>query len=330
MYDYIIIDVANLFYRLAANASTGEEAAKKMVNWTKSEALSRLKDKGRLYLLFDPMSYSDLGESKSFYVPLSKRKALLPDYKIGRKYSKAYLHAMELYRKYYIYRNVAHLIYGREYEADDYVEPLIKKLKKENESTKFSAALITTDYDWARYIDNSQVCNIDMINNGWDNPYTVSKFVEDFEFYPTIAANSAYKAFFGDESDNIEGAIFMKKAKFVNNIKILVRDYLKQVSDKKMTVDDVTNQFLSAKFGEINTKEEKSAFDYLFLELYIVSIKTPIIEKFLTNLKVICSQLSDKDIEPYIHNNEERPEVNNIIHQGLFGISFSSQFGKLD
>lgn len=327
MYNHILIDVANLFYRLAANATTGEEAARKMVNWTKNEAMTRLSPEGKLYLLFDPMSYSDLGENKSFYVPLSPRKALLPDYKAGRKYSKIYSHAVELYRKYYIYRNVAVLIYSREYEADDYVEPLLKKLKKESDT--FCAALITTDYDWARYIENGDNYKVEMINNSWDKPYTVEDFVEDFEFHPTIAANSVYRAFFGDVSDNIEGAINIKKAKFVNNVKVLIRDYLKFVSDSGATVSDVLKQFKTANFSTINAKEDKSAFDYLYTELYIASLKAPVIEKFCTNLKVICSQLSDSDIEQYIHNNEDRPEVNNIIHQGLFGISFSSQFGRL-
>lgn len=323
-----MVDTANLFYRLAGSSTSSEEIAKKMVTWTKSEALSRLEPEGKLFLLFDPISFSDLGEGKNFYINFSERKSLLPDYKAGRKYSKLYLHAIEIYRKYYIYREVASLIYSREHEADDYVEPLIQKLKKENQS--FSLAMVTTDYDWARYIENNENYSIDMINDSWDNPYTVEKFVEQFEFSPTIGANTAYKAFFGDASDNIDGAVFMKKAKFISNIKALVRDYLKDLSDRNASVDDIVKQFKNANFSEINKKEDRNAFDVLFMELYIASLKVPIIDKFLMNMKVISSSLSGKNIERFIHNNKDKPEINNVIHQALFGISFSSQFGKLD
>lgn len=328
MYKYIIVDTANLFYRLAGSSTTSEEIAKKMVTWTKSEALSRLEQDGKLYLLFDPISFSDLGEAKNFYINFSERKSLLPDYKAGRKYSKLYFHTIEIYRKYYLYREVANLIYSREHEADDYVEPLLQKLKSENES--FKLAMVTTDYDWARYIESNENYSIDMINDNWDNPYTVKRFVEQFEFSPTIGANTAYKAFFGDESDNIDGAVFMKKAKFINNIKVLVRDYLKEVSESNASVEDIIKQFKNAKFSETHKKEEKSAFDVLFTELYIASLKVPIIDKFLTNMRVISSSLSGKNIERFIHNNKDKPEINNVIHQALFGISFSSQFGKLD
>jgi len=294
-----------------------------MINYTEGEIKSRLKKDGIVYILFDPVSYSDLGESKNFYFSINERKKILSDYKANRIYSNLYLETIELYRKYYIYRgDQIKLIYSDEHEADDYVEPLIKSFNGEK-----SVAIVTTDYDLAGYMSDKP--KIHMINEGWDKPFTSADFEKLFQFKPTPGANILYKSLFGDKSDNIVGAIFMKKAKFNMNVKLLCRDYLKYVADNNLTIDEITKEFKTGNFQESTKRQTKTPFDALFLALSIVDLKVPIMEKLYTNIRVIRSSLTDKTIEPFIHCNAENATINDVIHKAIFGQPFSNTFGKV-
>jgi hypothetical protein len=303
-----------------------------MITYTEQEVKPHLQKDGILYLLFDVVSMSDLGESKNFTVPLSERKKILFDYKAGRTYSPLYLDAIELYRKYYIHRgDKVQLVYSDEYEADDYVEPLLDQFTKEwaNETKTKSVALVSSDFDWASYIVKTPQRQIDLINEGFHNPFSTKQFVEMFQFYPTIASNVLYKALFGDKSDNIVGAAFIKKAKFNVNIKMLCRDYIQYVSQNNLSIDDVLHQFKSASFMTSNNKPNKDSFDLLYLSLSVVDLKVPILEKLYTNIRVIRSSLKDRDISDYVHWNKEQQKTNDVIHQGIFGVKFLTTFGKI-
>jgi 5'-3' exonuclease len=150
-----------------------------------------------------------------------------------------------------------------------------------------------------------------------------------FQFKPTIAANVVYKALFGDKSDNITGALFIKKARFNINAKTLARDYIQHISKDRLELDEVIKEFKSANFMQINNKKDKTAFDMLYLTMNIVDLKTPILEKFFTNIQVIRSALTGKKIDDFVHSNPEKIKTNEILHQSIFGIKFSTQFGKI-
>jgi len=327
IYDSIIVDLANLFYRLKGNLNSSLEITRKMVNYTEDEIKKYLKKDGILYILFDPISFSDLGEQKSFHYGLSDRKKILPDYKANREYSKNYFDTVELYRKYYTYRGEnIQLLYSDEHEADDFVEPLINRLKQPN----FTIALLSNDLDWARYIiEDSNGFNCYLINESFKKPFTKKMFLATYKFNPTPAANTIYKAFFGDKSDNIEGAIFIKKAKFITNIKILCLEYIQYVSNNNLTINDVLNQFKKVSFFEVNNKKDKNNFDKLYLALKAVDLKVPVINKFFDNIKIIRSSLEGRELEPYIHWNKENNKINDIVHQSIFGIDFQKYFGKV-
>ena len=327
IYNAIIVDLANIFFRLKGNLSSSVEITRKMVNYTENEIKKYLKKEGILYILFDPISYSDLGEQKSFHYSLNERKKILPDYKANREYSKGYLDSIELYRKYYTYRGEkVQLLYSDEHEADDFVEPLIQLIKKDN----FIIALCSTDSDWARYIieeDNGFKCYL--INDSFKKPYTKKQFKDTYKFNPTPTANTFYKACFGDKADNIQGAVFMKKAKFIVNIKVLCLEYIQYISDNNLTINDVLNQFKTAVFYEINGKKDKNCFDNLYLALKSVDIKIPVMNQLFNNIKIIRSSLENKSVEPYIHFNSENKKINEIVHQSLFGVDFRKYFGKV-
>jgi hypothetical protein len=302
-----------------------------MINFIEQELKPHLAKNGVLYILFDPISYSDLGESKNFAVPLNNRKKILADYKANRVYSPLYLESIELFRKYYIHRGESiKLVYSDEYEADDYVEPLLDIFEDEwkNDDKPKSIAMISTDLDFCRYIHRDPKRRIELINEGFQNPYTVKQFEDIFQFKPTIAANTVYRALFGDKSDCIQGALFIKKAKFNMNVKVLARDYIQMISKSDMTLNDVINQFKTAKFLDINNRVDKSVFDLLFLAMSIVDLKTPILEKFYTNIRVIRTPLEGRRILNYIHCNPIQEKLNEVVHQAIFGIEFKNQFGR--
>jgi 5'-3' exonuclease len=303
-----------------------------MINFIEQEIKPHLTEDGILYLLFDPISLSDLGESKNFTVPLNNRKKILADYKEGRSYSPLYLDSIELFRKYYIYRgDHIKLLYSDEFEADDYAEPLLEQFDKEwsFDSAGRNIAIISTDYDFAKYILNTNGRKVHLINGPFDKPVTVDQFESLFQFKPTIAANTVYKALFGDKSDHIVGALFIKKAKFNTNIKTIARDYIQYVSNNKLTLQDVIQQFKNANFMQINAKQQKTEFDMLYLSMSIVDLKIPILEKFFTNIRVIRSALAGKNVDTFTHCNQEQPKINDIVHQSIFGAKFTTLFGKV-
>ena len=320
LYDTIMIDSANLFYRLAKNSDTPKKIVKSLIKFVEEECKPHLHKDGDIYILFDPLSKSDLGESKSFTYSTNVRKSIDSNYKKGRSYSPLYGPTIEIFKKYYSYRGDSiKLVYSNQYEADDFVEPIVKSLAGKK------IAIITTDNDYARYISD----DIDMINKGFEKPYTIKEFYDDFKFYPTPAANTLYKAIFGDSSDNIEGCINLKKARFITNIRKTSYNYIKYVSDNKISLDDALSQFKTANFNEIVSKKDRGDFGSLFVELYVASQRDEVLLTFYKNIKLIRSQLEGKDVSKFIHSSPEKIEFNEIQKQAIFGIDAKSWFGKV-
>ena len=255
LYDYIVIDSANLFYRCLGKNEAAEQVVRKMISFTEDLRQS-LND--TLYIIFDPISEYDLGESKSFKFPSSERKKIDENYKANRQYSSLYYQSIILYKKFYTYRgDKVKTIYSQEYEADDFIEPLLEMIGPNKK-----VALISTDYDWSRYISD----DVHMINKGLDKPYSIKDFEEKFLFKPTKASITLYKALYGDESDNIKGSIYLDKTKLVNNIKELCYNYIKEAADMNKSLEDVEKdlkqgyKFDAAHIGETPLEQLLFAF----------------------------------------------------------------------
>lgn len=318
LYDYIIIDTANLFYRL--EVKNNENATiKALVNHINKEALPHLRKDGELYLIFDPISLSDIDESKAFNFTTT-RKEINSSYKKNRTYSSIYKNVILVIQKYFAYRGEQiKEIYSDAFEADDFIEPLFKKI-----DVSKKIALVTTDLDYSRYITK----NVSMINKGYDNPYEMKDFIETFKFKPTVAANTFYKAIFGDKSDNIIGCISLRKAKFLTNIKQTSYEFIKHVSDSGKSLDEALEEFKNCSSYNFYAKDNKNPVEKIYAEFSIASQKEEVMSTFYQNIKIIRSQLEKADISKFIHWNPEKPKFNEIQEQAIFGIKASSWFGK--
>lgn len=316
LYDYIVIDSANLFYRCLGKSEAAEQVVRKMISFTEDLRQS-LND--TLYIIFDPISEYDLGESKSFKFPSSERKKIDENYKANRQYSSLYYQSILLYKKFYTYRgDKVKTIYSQEYEADDFVEPLLEMIGPNKK-----VALVTTDYDWSRYISD----DVHMINKGLDKPYSIKDFEEKFLFKPTKASITLYKALYGDESDNIKGSIYLDKTKLVNNIKELCYNYIKEVADMNKSLEDVEKDLKQGyKFDAAHIGE--TPLEQLLFAFHMNSKQVNIIDKTILNMSIVRSLLEGKDISKYIHSNPEKPEYNSIIRQSIFKVDTKSWFGK--
>ena len=316
LYDYIVIDSANLFYRCLGKNETAEQVVRKMISFTEDLRQS-LND--TLYIIFDPISEYDLGESKSFKFPSSERKKIDENYKANRQYSSLYYQSIILYKKFYTYRgDKVKTIYSQEYEADDFIEPLLEMIGPNKK-----VALVTTDYDWSRYISE----DVRMINKGLDKPYSIKDFEEKFLFKPTKASITLYKALYGDESDNIKGSIYLDKTKLVNNIKELCYNYIKEVADTNKSLEDVEKDLKQGyKFDAAHIGE--TPLEQLLFAFHMNSKQVNIIDKTILNMSIVRSLLEGKDISKYIHSNPEKPEYNSIIRQSIFKVDTKSWFGK--
>lgn len=316
LYDYIIIDSANLFYRCLGKNETAEQVVRKMISFTEDLRQS-LND--TLYIIFDPISEYDLGESKSFKFPSSERKKIDENYKANRQYSSLYYQSIVLYKKYYTYRgDKVKTVYSQEYEADDFVEPLLEMIGPNKK-----VALVTTDYDFSRYISE----DVHMINKGLDKPYSVKEFEEKFLFKPTKASIILYKALYGDESDNIKGAIYLDKTKLVNNIKELCYNYIKEVADKDKTIEEVISDLDLGRDFDVGNMGE-TPLEKLLFAFAMNSKQVNIIDRVKLNISIIRSMLEKKDISKYIHSNQEKPEYNSILRQSIFKVDTKTWFGK--
>jgi 5'-3' exonuclease len=321
IYDNIIVDVFNYIYR-KKSTNPGKDLIKTIINGIEDDLQHHLNKDGILYLLFDPIPQSDLGISKTF-IYTGFRKEILPDYKEGRTYDPITIKVANILLKYF--DNIGdhvQILSSKTYEADDFVEPLIQKLTKENPDTEI--ALISNDEDWARYLTDKIV----LINDNWNKPFTQKAFKNIYKFEPTACANTLYKSIFGDTSDNIQGAIFIKKAKFSVPIKEIALNLLIQVSQEKYTLQEFLNKWKNTRFFDITKKDCKDAFDEFFLILNVTDQKVPIVDTFLTNISAIRCALENKDITPYISWHPLNESFHKIIRDSIFGINFKN-FGNV-
>lgn len=284
-YDKIIVDVYNYYHRVIETCP--QKNPKEFVAQFRN-VLSKLAGctYGDIYLLFDPS-----GNSSKQKIGL--RKCICKTYKENRKKfensdeGKLKRDSLDLLGStllLYPKANV-HLYQHPEYEADDYVEKLTET---------GNCLLITSDEDWARYLEMDRV---DMLISGLlpveENIFTSQSYKIKYGFTPTIATVCIYKALMSDESDGIPGVYKSSKHIILRETVDSTIEALNEVAEMKLSLDQASYLFHSGQgpFYEVG-------------QLLLLSCTEKSLEKikdtFSDNLKVIGSLLplsSDIKIE---------------------------------
>lgn len=312
LYNNIVVDVFNLFYRVKNDSieSNSLAYARKCIGVINNEIKSHLKNGGKLYLLYDPIPKDDLGSSRSFKT-LTGRQEDVATYKRNRVHNADILKTVLLIRKYFSHRGDEYINVASTgaYEADDFVEPLIKEGILTGKT-----ALITTDEDWCRYISE----DIDMINEnlystGWDSPFTPMKFMEKYGFNPTIASVCFWKACFGDNSDNITGALMIKSRS--NELKNKAFELIKIIGDYNMTLEELKNQLFGRSYQQIVNSKDRTEVEKFMMLIFSLDSKYSVASNLDLNLRVI--ECRCKEVAKFLKSKPVDEKYNSIIEQVL-------------
>lgn len=316
MYSNIIVDVFNLYHRIKGHHKEKTLDAITLANEvidTIEQDLGKYQDRSKsMYLLFDPIPKKDFGLESAFKNS-TRRQEILPDYKINRRfnYAQGDLDAINWVRKYFSHRGDKYVeIYSNEFEADDFTESLVQKLLSENK--RASIALVTTDNDWARYLGKKVV----MLNGPFDKPYTADDFAQQYNFTPTINSVTFFKAFFGDPSDNIQGALMQKRIKKLNYIKKEGFEFIKELSHSDETLDEILERTEKYNLDIIKSDNvEHPAEKKFYFSIIASDFKDNFDPIFYQNIQVIRSQC--RDFEKYAKTKEPEEKFNNFIEEVL-------------
>lgn len=205
-FDSIVIDAVNLAHRLfkknedttEVNLLSGKAIYSKFVvkyiNTVEDFKKKYLHSGGDVYLLFDNY-FSRLELQNAFMY--ADRKSLDDDYKKTRsKAVKEFYNSLNLIRYYYmIGPNQYKTARVEGLEADDLIKPLLDYHTTPEEKI----LMITNDLDWCRYL-SQKVYWLPKLD---ENPQNSEDLSYKLGFKVSETSIVAYKAIFGDPSDNI-------------------------------------------------------------------------------------------------------------------------------
>jgi hypothetical protein len=318
LYTSVLVDVSNLFYRTKGTMTRVGDIINAMIDRT-YDIKDHLKKDGTIFLLYDPIPSYDLGVAKVFKYD-NNRKSENPDYKYNRKLSPLYKEVITQYQKYFFYRGDQFIsVYNDIYEADDYVESIIQDIFNINPKAKL--CFFTTDADWMRYLDK----NIDIINKDWGHPYSKEEFFQDYNFYPNIASVTLNKTIWGDESDNIKGAIKIKKS--LEMIRNSANDAIKYLGEHDMSIEDLIKEFsIGFSIDTINIVDE-TPLKTLVANIVSMDLNSLVIDQILSNINLIKSRCMS--YKKYSHSNPDNNIFNSILEESLGRVSKKKKFGGI-
>ena len=222
-YDVILVDSVNFAYRTfkpkgetplqLSKKSIYRDSVCKFIDSAKELEDKYLKSDGQVYFLFD--NYFSKADLRTTYMFVDRKK-IDESYKATRKKNtKEFYNSINFLRYYYLIGpSKYHTLRVDGLEADDLVEPLMKKLGL-FDSDK-TALMVTTDEDWTRYL----LPNIDWIPDLSVSPENIKGFEDRKGFKPTKNNIILYKSLFGDESDNIEPVAPLNESTFNDFLEI--------------------------------------------------------------------------------------------------------------
>lgn len=301
MYKAILIDMFNLCYKHAPSGSRHIDVANSVVDYINNEVKPRLEDDGSVYLLFDPLPKSDLGMSKNFKYSTT-RQNILKSYKKNRESNPTVLAAARLLRKYYTYRgDRLKVCISNEFEADDFVEGIIEN------NPDGRIAMITTDSDWARYISD----RVEMINGGFDKPYTKEEYYIQYGMYPTVLSVTLRKSIFGDKSDGVEPVLTKKNNIFVDTTNVITT-LIGKVSEENISFEDFEERLRKINHMTLFNTKERSSLDEIF---FILMSTDECWGSFNDNLRVIKCRC--KNVAKYTFTHPANKGFNDLMETTL-------------
>jgi|LSPY01.1.fsa_nt_gi hypothetical protein len=327
-FDAIVIDLFNLYFRLANKVKEKENY--KLVLTTIINHIEEnfhkylITPSTKIYFLVDPIP-----KTKKEFNTL--RQNILPSYKSNRTYSLTDIKNITLLKKYVERRNPQYVeLYDGINEADDFVEPLIEYLNKNNLK---NILLYTTDSDWFRYLSPTI-----KVWKHINEDFTDEDFYKEFHFYPTIASITLMKAFFGDSSDKILSVV----SEFDHRKDALpyisrAEQWIKQISEKKETLEEVVDRLKSYNFRTLReAKDIDKNFEKQFIFTLINDEKTidkNLLTTLIRNIKIISSTKPDIEKGWYSWGEKDSGWCNLIdltLHINKYEDKFSSTFGKVE
>lgn len=300
-YKTFIIDMFNLAYREQTKISSPTDIANNVINFINDEVKQRLEEDGIIYLTFDPLPKSDLGMEKNFKYSTT-RQEIKSEYKSNRVHNPNVLAAVKLLRKYYTYRGSSiKIVISNDFEADDFVEGLVAK------HPDGMVALVSTDMDWARYIND----RTHMINSSFNTPFTKDDFFNKNGYFPTVTAITLYKAIFGDESDNIS-PIMTKKNKIHKDSTDFIKALIKEISKLDISLSDAELIIEGSSRINVLSKENR---DFIEEIVSLISVSEDAMEEFKLNLRLIKSRCNN--VDKCIHSHPENKSYNSLMESTL-------------
>lgn len=301
LFNAVLVDVFNLAYR-KSSSDDYKKIANDFVDFVNNDIRKHLDPEGTIYLLFDPLPKSDLGLSKSFRYSPRLRNSIVSSYKKGRFQNPHVGEAVKLLRKYYTFQGEKiKVCISDRLEADDFVEQLVEK-------EGGNIALITTDLDWARYINDTVV----MINKGFDNPYTKEQYLKENGMIPTIATVTLKKAIDGDPSDNIDGIFESKKNYYEGNMHDIANMMLLYIAKENMAFKEVEQHLKNASFQRLFNIKDKNPLEEF--EYHLISVDPNLGSPYNTlmdNIRVIKSRCDN--VEKYIYWHPINEKYNKLM-----------------
>lgn len=312
LYDAILIDVFNLYYKKRKAHATPISMANDMIDFIEVELAPKLSEKsslGKIFLLFDPLPENDGNVSKAFRYYSSDmkpvRKQILRKYKGTRTEDKNAIDTLHLVKMFFLFRGKKYVtVMSPEHEADDFVESIVGSHPDKN------FLMFSSDMDWARYISDTTV-----LSTG--NPsasFGKEEFFEKFGFFPSIKTVVLQKALFGDKSDNIDASIIPEKEKNCLPCKELAQTYLEEVSKTNETLEDIVRRVSKYTFRFLFDQKPRTTEQELFYRM-ICNEDENMIRNFLTNVQLVRSRC--KSYTPYQSCNDYSKSFCNAIDTTL-------------
>lgn len=292
-YSKVIVDVSNIFYRVAAFYLKDLDKTKLNSLIKSNIVFSQYKNilqnltqqtMGTVCLLFDPL----LSNGK-----ISERLKIKEGYKQIRDRNTPpvllRVNTLEKLYSFFITSNMKRIevYHDVSMEADDFVEKL---------SEVGDCLLMTSDEDWCRYLEDGRV---EMLAQGIsikeDSIFTASDFEKKHGFKPNISSVSFWKALYGDPSDNIVGAFTSPKTKVIKPADEEMQKILKILGEENPNIEEVKRNFYNGTgiFTRLKELLQLSNTDRSFEKLLNITDE---------NLQVIESRIprnSDIDINKY-------------------------------